>query len=133
MAFAVFAACSAHNDTGMGFQTGTTTRSGLGESRLLTSLSQPELQQLCTWAYSLPGVSGGTTHCDGGLTIHNGTAATCMQTFRAPPARCTATVMQAEDCLSVAAVDVCGAFANPACAFVYACATVTVNSDAGAD
>ena len=92
-------------------------------NRLIGSLSDPELGELCDWTASQFGGYGVRGECGAGLTSTQNNRDECIRTTRDLTNRpsCRATVGQYEGCVVAADGDVCAIFSEARCLPLFDC------------
>ena len=103
------AACSGSNDT--------PSTSGLPENAQVTSLSDADLQTLCTWAADYEGGAGTTLACN--ETVNG--LDQCTAAIRAAT-DCPVKVSQFEECAHALRADPCAALGDSGCSALALCA-----------
>ena len=93
--------------------------SGLDGSQTVVGLSAGDKQTFCTWAIQSQGGAGTVHECEG-FTLTVQTVAECVADFDQFSATCTATVDQAEACISAISSNPCDP-ATTACDAIFAC------------
>jgi hypothetical protein len=91
--------------------------SGLDSDKRLSELTEAELLDLCE--YIIDEGPSEPVECDDGVTYTPQTAAECAED--AFPESCTATVANAEACAEAIGEDVCTAFEDSRCAWIFEC------------
>ena len=100
---------------------GASTTSGVMSSKRVADLTDPEVQQFCSWGADVLDAPR-TVQCGDDQTVSFDGAEECVTDYSSFPDTCEMTVSQAEACVNALADDPCGGFGSSACAPLLECA-----------
>lgn len=96
--------------------------SGVPTDKLISDLTPSEVTQLCTFYNRAAGGEDAVYMCmDGDLRV--GPVSQCISILGDPPAACTATVGEIEDCGRATGSDACNAVMHAGCLAFFQCAS----------
>lgn len=88
-------------------------------SAVMTSLSDSDLQAVCSWSIDLQGGPGHETDCGDGTTVSVQQVGDCTAGFEGKD--CTLTVAEFQACAEASADNPCEALGSSACSPVFEC------------